>query len=106
MPYLCYIWNNTSVPWNMANWKWSECKLVTEVLLGIAGEKILPPWLLEEPYNPYDKEKRRRFIQLLCKVKNNIEYTEKKEVKEDITINVKDVALVIKSVSGIDITIN
>lgn len=91
----------------MANWKWSECQLVAEILTnlypGVPGEEALPSWLQEEPYNPYDKQKRERFIRLLCKVKGYPEYDEKKKVRDDIKVTIDDVALVVKKVSGIDI---
>ncbi len=108
MSFLCYKWGSTSVPWNMANWKWSECQLVAEVIGGlpggIPGEEALPSWLKEEePYDPYGKEKRKRFIRLLCKVKGYPEYDEQKEVRKDIKITVDDVILVIKKVSGINV---
>ena len=97
------------MPWNMANWKWSECQLVEELLTGlhtgVPGEHALPSWLQEQykPYDPYEKQKREKFIRLLCKVKSEPEYDEKKKVRDDIKITVDDVALVIKAVSGIDI---
>ena len=108
MPYLCYKWGNCSVLWNTANWKWSECQLVEEILAGIRpgvpGDLAVPPWLREEePYSPYEKDKRERFIRLLCKVKNE-EYNEEKKVRKDIKVTIEDVALVVKTVSGIDIT--
>jgi hypothetical protein len=94
----------------MANWKWSECQLVEELLSGfhpgVPGDKAVPPWLREEehPHNPYEKDKRERFIRLLCKVKGYPEYDEKKKVRDDIKVTIDDVALVIRTVSGIDIT--
>ena len=94
----------------MANWTWSECQLIEEILssiptTGIPGEKALPPWLQEEekPYNPYEQKKRDKFIQLLCKVKGYSEFDEKKKVRDDIKVTINDVALVIKAVSGIDV---
>ena len=29
---VCYQWGNASVPWNQANWTWSECQLVAECI--------------------------------------------------------------------------
>jgi hypothetical protein len=108
MPYLCYKWGNCNVPWNTANWRWAECQLISDILSelhpGIPGDLAVPSWLREEePYNPYKKDKRDRFIRLLCKVKNYPEYDEKKKVRDDIKVTVEDVALVIRTVSGIDI---
>jgi hypothetical protein len=111
MPYLCYKWGTCSVPWNLASWTWGECSLVQEVIAevgrgGVPGELAVPSWLREEEtiHDPYKKEKRGRFIQLLCKVKKYPAYDEKKMVRDDITVTSDDVVLVIKTVSGIDIT--
>ncbi len=111
MPYLCYKWGSCSVPWNMADWTWSECALIQEIISGnppgVPGELALPPWLREEEtfgLKKDEKEKRERFIRLLCKVRGEPEYDEKKKVREDIKVTIEDVKLVIKTVSGIDIT--
>lgn len=109
MTKICYKWGNCNVLWKNADWKWSECRLVEEIISelrpGVPGELLVPEWLREEePYDPYGKEKRRRFIHLLCKVKDK-EYKDKKEVKENIKITVEDVKLVIKAVKGIEIEV-
>ena len=61
--------------------------------------------IVGDPYNPisWTKEKKTRFIQLLCKVKD-IEYKESKEV-EEVEIFISDIALVAKEVAGIEIQI-
>lgn len=105
--FLCHKWGETAIKWNTARFKWSECELVGEVLggfqPGVPGDLAVPPWLREEePYSPYEKDKRERFIRLLCKVKNET-YSEEKKVREDIKVTIEDVALVVRTVSGIDI---
>lgn len=111
MPYFCYKWGSCSSPWNLANWKWSECQLVQEIISGnppgVPGELALPPWLQEEEtfgLKKDEKEKRERFITLFCKVKGYSETEQKKKVKEGIKITTEDVVFVVKTVSGIDIT--
>ena len=111
MPYLCYKWGNCSVPWNMANWTWSQCQLVQEIITtviptGIPGELALPSWLQEETFGlkKDDKDKRDRFIILLCKVKGYDETEQRKKVREGIKVTADDVIFVVKAVSGIDIT--
>jgi hypothetical protein len=111
MAFLCYKWGSTGVPWNLANWKWSECQLVQELLTafppGVDAETAVPQWLREEePYSPYDKQKKDRFIRILCKVKGYPEYDEQKKVMNDIKVTADDVILVIKAVSGIDVRAN
>lgn len=111
MRVVCYKWGECNVLWKNANWKWSECQLVDEIIgvltrPGVPGEVALPPWLQEEkPYDPYDKEKRERFIRLLCKVKGEPEYNEKKKVRTDIKITLDDVKMVTRAVRGIDIQV-
>lgn len=133
---ICYKWNCVSVAntaavwWNSANWKWSECQLVQEIVGGIPGEEALQPWLqeqykpyetpeertaelpewLEEPYDAYkqskeNREKRRRFVELIARVKGEDEFNEKRRINENAKISVKDIEMVVKKVTGIDIKI-
>lgn len=105
MPYVCYKWKEAATLWKAANWKWSECKLVIEIVGG-PGEKALPQWLWEEvPYDPYAKEKRKRFIRLLAKVKGYPDFDKQKEIRDDIKITVEDVRMVVKAVLGIDLKV-
>ena len=101
MAVFCYKWGNCNIPWNLANWKWSECQLVEDIIRGYGpgAPPFFPQWLRE------DEEKKKRFIRLLCKVKGEPEYDESKEVRTDIDITAKDVEMVIKAVAGIDVTI-
>jgi hypothetical protein len=111
--YICYKWNcpdSPSVWWKNADWKWSECQLVDEVIgglpKGVPGEWALPPWLQDQydPYNQQNKEKRERFIRLIAKVKDK-EYDEKKKVNPDIKISIDDIKMVVKAVKGIDVQV-
>ena len=110
MRVICYKWKDCDIKWYAANWKWSECRIIDEVLAelqrpGIPGELALPPWLQEEkPYNPYEQNKRERFIKLLCKVKDK-NFDERKKIRTDIKITIDDVKLVARAVKGIDIQI-
>lgn len=108
---VCYKWIYAPVKWSEANWTWADCKLVDEIITsfgnppGVPGEWAQPNWLQNEKFhNPYEKEKRKRFIRLICKVKNE-KYNEEKLVKDYIRIKLEDVKLVVKTVKGIDIQI-
>ncbi len=105
---ICYRWGNCNVLWKDADWKWSECQLVAEIIAvqtGVDATTLIPPWL-DEPWNPYrageeEKKKRKRLVELICKVKG-IKYNEKKELK-DFKVTVEDIKLVVKAVANIDI---
>jgi hypothetical protein len=108
---LCYTWGKAEVLWKDANWTWAECRLVDEIVSGFPiapgapGEWAQPQWLQDEKiHDPYEKEKRKRFIRLICKVKNE-KYDEEKLVRDDVKISLDDVKLVVKAVKGIDIQI-
>jgi len=112
MRVVCYKWKECDVLWKNANWRWKDCQLIDEIVAGlpqrpgIPGELALPPWLQEDkPYSPYDKEKRERFIRLLCKVRGELDFDEKKKVRTDIKITMDDIRLVVRAVKGIDIQI-
>lgn len=106
MPFLCHKWGETSIKWNSAQFKWNECELVNEILTGIPGELAVPAWLREEvPYNPYEKDKRKRFIRLLAKVKGYPDFEKQTEIRDDIKITIEDVSMVVKAVAGIDLKV-
>jgi hypothetical protein len=102
--YLCPIWGKTDVKWSNANWTWSECRIVGEILeaihTGVDASKLI------EPHLPWiqDKEKKKVLVKLICKIKNE-KYEEEKEKIENIKITVKDIKLAVKTVSGIEIDI-
>jgi hypothetical protein len=108
MPF-CYIWGRTNVKWKDANWMWSECQLVEEIIAmdsGVDAEMLIQPWQLEEPWNPYQTmslDKKRRLIKLICKVKNK-EYTDEKEAK-DFPVTIGDIRMVVNAVGRIDLNV-
>ncbi len=106
----CAVWGTTSVLWKNANWRWSECSgtlppvPVVEIRPGVDAEALIQPWMLEEPWNPYQSaslDKQKRLIKLICKVKGQ-EYKEEKAVK-DFPVTVGDIRMVVKAVTNIDL---
>lgn len=102
------------IPWGKAKFTWNSSRGITPTGQDTGTVKNIPyTWddvyfvldLIGEPYNPlsWSKEKKKRFVQLLCKVKD-IEYKESKEV-EEVEIFISDIALVAKEVAGIEIQI-
>jgi hypothetical protein len=108
MSLICYKWKNTNVFWKNADWKWSECQLIQEILsgvgngVGVDATTLLQPWLIE-PWSPYraGELKKRRLIKLICKVKG-VEYNEEKMIK-NFKVTADDIKLVVKAISGINI---
>ena len=87
-----FQWNNANFAWNNNPYTWEDCALVEELAAVLAGghgaagvQKVLK-----------DKEKKKRFIKLLCKVKG-VEYKEEKEIKNH-KIVISDVELVVNEV--------
>ena len=113
MTRICYRWVFTNVLWKNADWTWSECQIVQDILTGIKYDGVdattlIQPWLIE-PWNPYKQhdsgslEKRKRLIKLICKVKGQT-YKEEKETGT-MNISVDDIKMIVKAVSNIDLDV-
>jgi hypothetical protein len=73
--------------------------------IGVDATTLIQPWLIE-PWNPYkdvEKEKRKRLIKLICKVKGQT-YEEEKVIGT-MDISVDDVKMVVKKVLNIDLDV-
>ena len=102
----CYIWGETNIQWKSANWKWSECALVKEIMLGVDATTLIPPWMREEEKPPIPASwtaKREKFLEILCKVKGINEISERKRIKENVDVTIDDVKLVLKEVAGVEL---
>jgi hypothetical protein len=99
-----FQWNNANFAWetnpfpNQSKnpFTWDDCALVTQIVEGLLGGKA-PDDLFK------DKEKKKKFVKLICKVQGK-EYVETKEIKE-YKIRISDISLVAKEVLGIDLKI-
>ena len=125
----CYIWGSADRLWNDADWKWSECAIVREIMLGVDASKMLPSWLenegkdredlreqpdwpREEPdpepaswkRSTEDAKKRKQFIELLCEVERR-KFGKTLRKRDDIKISIKDVQLVLKEVAGVELIV-
>lgn len=91
-----FKWNTANFQWNDNPYTWDDCAITQEVVDAIqAGGSY------QEVFK--DKEKKKKFIKLICKVEG-VEYKETKEIKER-QIRITDVALVAKEVLGVDIKV-
>jgi hypothetical protein len=99
-----FQWNNANFTWNANNpfpnqsktpFTWDDCALIFELITSLNGGS---------PEDVWDREKKKKFIKLFCKVQGK-EYKETKEIK-NYKIRISDVALVAKEVLGINIKID
>lgn len=112
---VCNLWSKTGDLWSNAGFIWgANCtsgSIPPIPILqignppGVDASTLIPPWLYEEPWNPYkkleDKEKKR-VIKLLCKIKG-INYNEEK-IYNDFDVKVKDIQFIVKN-SGINLKV-
>jgi hypothetical protein len=100
-----FQWNTANFAWesnpfpnqSITPFTWDDCALIVEIVTELLGGK-----------SPSDifkgKEKKKKFIKLICKVEGT-EYKETKEVI-DRQIRITDIALVAKEVLGIDLKVD
>jgi hypothetical protein len=97
-------WEDANFLWNSNPYLWNDVKeIVTKVAKG--GSSLL------ENYDKLDKDEKKKFIEVIVKIKGNQEYSsphiynEKKEVHDNIEVTTEDIKLVIKEVLGINLEI-
>ena len=87
---------SVDIVWGDNSYTWGDVVFVQEVVDGIGtGSRRAREKRLQD----LDKEKKKRLIHLICRVKGETVYDEEKEVG-DIQIKLEDVELVIKEVLG------
>jgi len=86
-------WDDADILWNNNSYTWDEVELVAEVVDAGGG------------FDELTKEKKKKFIELVCRIKGIKVYSGKKPVREDIKITAEDIKLVAKEVLGIDLTV-
>ena len=90
-----FQWNTANFAWSSNPYTWDDCALITGIITQMGGSFSTPPKL--------NKEKKKQFIKLLCKVEG-VEYKENKEIIKR-QIRITDIVLVAKEVLGIDVKI-
>ena len=86
-------WDDANILWNNNSYTWDEVELVAEVVDAGGG------------FDELTKEKKKKFIELVCRIKGIKVYSGKKPIREDIKITAEDIKLVAKEVLGIDLTV-
>lgn len=89
-------WGNANFSWSSNPYTWDDVALINNIIQNGGS--------YPDEYINTNKEKKQKFIKLLCKVQG-VEYKETKEVLKR-QIRITDVTLVAKEVLGIDIKIN
>ena len=93
-------WNNANFTWNSNSFTWNEVQLVQEIVETIQqGGGIIEddmPWM--------KPKKKEQLIKLILKVKGETLTESKTKQIKQYKIKAKDVRLVIKEVSGVELT--
>ena len=86
-------WEDADFLWNDNPYTWDEAELVAEVVSAGDSFEKLP------------EKKKKKFIELVCRIKGIKVYSGKKPIREDIKITAEDIKLAAKEVLGIDLTV-
>ena len=89
----------TSVVWGNNPFTWGDVALAIEVADVIDGKGTYSRREREDRLNVLDKDKKKRLIRLICRVKGEKVYDEEKEVGE-VDIKLEDAELVVNEVLG------
>lgn len=93
-------WNEAKFNWDANPYTWDDIRFIILLVQGGGG--------IHQAANTIhkDKEKRKQFIRIMCKVKGINVYDEEKLVNSDVKITATDINLVIEQLLGMDLTIN
>ena len=90
------VTTSVDIAWGDNPYTWGDVAFVLEIFDGIGSSSRRAR---EKRLQDLDKEKKKRLIRLICRVKGEKVYDEEKEAG-DIQIKLKDAELVIKEVLG------
>lgn len=88
-------WSNNSIIWSSNSFTWDEVQLVQEIRAGGNIEDDMP-WM--------KPEKKKKLIKLILKIKGETLTESKTKQIKQFKIKAKDVRLVVKKVSGVQLT--
>ena len=84
------------IKWGSNAFTWGDVQFVQEIVDGIGtGSRRAREARIQQ----FDKEKKKRLIHLICRVKGEKVYDETKEI-EEVEIKVEDVDMVINEILG------
>ena len=88
--------SNIDVVWGSNDFTWGDVAFIQEIVDGIGtGSRRAREARIQQ----FDKEKKKRLIHLICRVKGEKVYDETKEI-EEVEIKVEDVDMVINEILG------
>ena len=97
---MAVTWNNANILWNSNSFTWDEVQLVQEIVKTIQqGGGIIEddmPWM--------KPKKKEQLIKLILKVKGETLTESKQKQIKQYKIKAKDIRLVVKEVSGVELT--
>ena len=89
-------WNTDKILWNSHSFTWDEVQLVQEILSGGGVIEDDMPWM--------KPEKKAKLIKLILKVKGETLTESKTKPIKQYKIKANDVRLVVKEISGVELT--
>ena len=90
-------WNTANILWNSNSFTWDEVQLVEEIIQRGGGNiEDDMPWM--------KPEKKKKLIKLILKVKGETLTESKTKPIKQYKIKAEDVRLVVKEVSGVELT--
>jgi len=90
-------WSNNSIIWSSNSFTWNEIQLVQEIIQQGGGNiEDDMPWM--------KPEKKKKLIKLILKVKGETLTESKTKPIKQYKIKAEDVRLVVKEVSGVELT--
>ena len=93
-------WNNANFTWSSNSFTWDEVQLVQEIVKTVqqGGGNI------EDDMSWMKPKKKEQLIKLILKVKGETLTESKQKQIKQFKIKAKDVRLVVKEVSGVELT--
>ena len=93
-------WNNANILWNSNSFTWDDVQLVEEIVKTIQqGGGVI-----EDDMSWMKPKKKEQLIRLILKVKGETLTESKQKQIKQYKIKAKDIRLVVKEVSGVELT--
>lgn len=99
-------WEGANFLWNSNPYTWDDVAFIIDVVKEGGGNSDLIKKVLDK-----DEEKKKRFIEVIVKVKGNQEYSDsyiynqRKEVQDNLEVTTEDIKLVVQEILDINLEI-